>query len=287
MAITYGNLYLDVRTSLRQGGSVSPSTEARELMAFATGKTRAELIRDSGLYMAQDVESKIHGLVSRYMQGEPLAYLIGEWEFYGLPLTLTKEVLIPRPDTEVLVEKALNFCRKNAPCRVLDLCAGSGCIGLAMASQLPEVRVVLGDLSEGALRVCRENTRRNKLSGRVSTMKLNAAAPPSPNLGTVDLIVSNPPYIPSADVDTLDVSVKDFEPHMALDGGGDGLDFYRSIATYWRTVLSPHGALAFEVGIHQATDVKNLMAQAGFINLEITPDLAGIPRVVMGTLPNK
>lgn len=287
MAITYGNLYLDVRTALRQGGSASPSLEARELMMFATEKTSQELMRDSGLYMAQDVEAKVQSLVTRYLQGEPVAYLIGEWSFYDLTLKLSKEVLIPRPDTEVLVERALAFCREQGANRVLDLCAGSGCIGLAMASQLPEIRVFLGDLSEGALSICRENTRRNKLAGRVSTMKLNALAPPSPNLSTVDLIVSNPPYIPTADVETLDVSVKDFEPRMALDGGADGLDFYRAISTYWRTVLRPGGALAFEVGIGQAEDVKRFMEQAGFVQLEIINDLAGIPRVVVGTLPKK
>ena len=167
---------------------------------------------------------------------------------------------------------------------VLDLCAGSGCLGLAIASQVKDARVVLGELSDGALRVCRQNIRRCGLTGRVTAMQLDALHPPLQRLGGFDCIVSNPPYIPTGDLPGLDPSVRDYEPHMALDGGADGLDFYRAICAHWRSVLHPGSRLCFEVGIGKADDVLRLMRSVGFGNLEILPDPAGIPRVVLGDL---
>ena len=223
-------------------------------------------------------------LTARHLAGEPVAYLIGEWEFYGLPLDISKEVLIPRPDTEVLVDQALPYVQSLGNCRVLDLCAGSGCIGLALASQAPQAHVVLGEFSDGALRICRQNTRRNALTGRVIPMTVNALERPDRALGEFHCIVSNPPYIPTGDLPGLDPSVRDYEPHMALDGGADGLDFYRAILRHWPAVLHPGSRLYFEVGIGQADDVLRLMRGVGFGDLEILPDPAGIPRVVLGAL---
>ena len=284
MAITYNDLYLDIRRQLRAADSGDPTLEARELVAFACGKTREELLRDSRLYVTPEVEARVRALVQRHLDGEPTAYLIGEWEFYGLPLDISRDVLIPRPDTEVLAGLAIDFVRKQGECRVLDLCAGSGCVGLAVASQCPGSRVVLGELSEGALRVCRQNVRRNGLSGRVVPMQLDALAAPPAQLGEFRCLVSNPPYIPAGDIPGLDPSVRDFEPHMALDGGADGLDFYRNLAKEWKNALTVGGKLFLEVGIGQADDVLRLLRAQGFGDLEITKDLNGIPRVVHGTL---
>ena len=284
MAITYNDLYLDIRRQLRAAGSGDPTLEARELVAFACGKTREELLRDGRLYVTPEVEERVRSLVRRHLEGEPTAYLIGEWEFYGLPLDISRDVLVPRPDTEVLAELAIRFERTQGDCRVLDLCAGSGCVGLAVASRCPGSRVVLGELSEGALRVCRQNVRRNGLSGRVVPMQMDALAPPPAQLGEFRCLVANPPYIPAGDIPGLDRSVKDYEPHMALDGGADGLDFYRSIAEKWRTVLTVGGRIFLEVGIGQADDVLRLLRAQGFGDLEITKDLHGIPRVVSGAL---
>lgn len=222
MAITYNDLYLEIRRQLRAADSGDPTLESRELVAFACGKTREELLRDSRLYVTPEVEARVRALVQRHLDGEPTAYLIGEWEFYGLPLDISRDVLIPRPDTEVLAGLAIDFVKTQGACRVLDLCAGSGCIGLAVASQCPESRVVLGELSEGALRICRQNIRRNGLSGRVVPMQMDALAPPPAQLGEFRCLVSNPPYIPAGDIPGLDPSVRDYEPHMALDGGADG-----------------------------------------------------------------
>ena len=284
MAITYNDLYLDIRRQLRAADSGDPTLEARELVAFACGKTKEELLRDRRLYATPEVEARVRALVRRHLDGEPTAYLIGEWEFYGLPLDISRDVLIPRPDTEVLAGLAIDFVKTQGECRVLDLCAGSGCVGLAVASQCPGSRVVLGELSEGALRICRQNIRRNGLSGRVVPVQMDALAPPPAQLGEFRCLVSNPPYIPAGDIPGLDPSVRDYEPRMALDGGADGLDFYRSIAKTWKTVLSVGGKLFLEVGIGQADDVLRLLRAQGFGDLEITKDLNGIPRVVHGTL---
>ena len=150
MAITYNNLYLDIRRQLRGAGIEAATLEARELVCFGTGKSREQLQRDGGLYASPELERRVRDLVDRHLAGEPVAYLIGEWEFYGLPLDISPEVLIPRPDTEVLAEQAINYLRTQGECRVLDLCAGSGCVGLAIASQVPQTRVVLGEWSDGA-----------------------------------------------------------------------------------------------------------------------------------------
>ena len=168
--------------------------------------------------------------------------------------------------------------------RVLDLCAGSGCIGLAVAKNVPGSHVVLGEIDEGALRVCRQNIRRTGLSGQAVSMQLNALEKAPKRLGEFDCIVSNPPYIPDGDIAGLDPSVRDYEPHLALKGGVDGLDFYRAICDGWREALRPGGRLYFEVGIGQADDVLRIMRAVGFGDIEVLPDLNGIPRVVWGIL---
>lgn len=284
MATTYNNLYLDIRRQLRQCGIEAATLEARELVCFGTGKTREELSRDGGLYVSPEMERRVLDLVDRHLAGEPVAYLIGEWEFFGLPLDISQDVLIPRPDTEVLAEQAISYIKTQGECRVLDLCAGSGCIGLAVASQAPQARVVLGEYSDSALKICRQNIRRNALSGRVVPMPVNALEKPDRALGEFQCIVSNPPYIPHADLDELDVSVKDYEPHLALDGGEDGLDFYRAISQKWKAALVPGGRLYFEVGIGQADSVLRIMRAEGFGDIQIVKDLHDIPRVVFGTL---
>lgn len=282
MAATYNNLYLDARKRLREAGVEGAQLEARELVCCAAGKSREQFYRDMALYASDPVEEKLAELLERRLAGEPVAYLIGEWEFYGLPLDISESVLIPRPDTETLVDHVVAWLRPLPECRVLDLCAGSGCIGLAIASQVPGARVVLGELDEGALRICRQNIRRNSLSGQVVSLQMDALSDPPPRLGDFDCLVCNPPYIPSGDIAGLDVSVRDYEPHLALDGGTDGLDFYRSVCRRWRDVLHTGSRLAFEVGIGQADDVLRLMRGEGFGELEILPDPAGIPRVVTG-----
>lgn len=284
MATTYNNLYLDVRRRLREAGVEAATLEARELVSFGTGKTKEELMRDGSLYTSPEIEARVEELLERHLEGEPVAYLIGEWEFYGLPLDISPEVLIPRPDTEILVQQLIEDAKALEEVRILDLCAGSGCIGLAAASQLPKSRVVLGEYSEGALKVCRQNIRRNGLSGRVIPVRMDALEKPERNYGEFHCIVSNPPYIPHGDIAGLDESVRDYEPILALDGGEDGLDFYRAISEKWKDNLLPGGRLYFEVGIGQADSVLRIMRSQGFGDIQIVKDLHDIPRVVFGTL---
>ena len=234
MATTYNNLYLDTRARLRKAGIDAAQLEARELLCYASDKSREQLYRDMSLYVSAELERRVEELVQRRLAGEPVAYIVGEWEFYGLPLDISSDVLIPRSDTEVLAERAILRARAAGEGgRVLDLCAGSGCVGLAVAANVPACRVVLGELSEGALRVCKQNVRRNSLNARVTCVSVNALEPPASALWDFDIIACNPPYIPTGDIPGLDVSVRDYEPHMALDGGADGLDFYRAVTQKW------------------------------------------------------
>lgn len=285
MATTYNNLFLDTRTRLRKAGVDNAQLEAREIVCYAADKSREQLYRDMSLYVSAELERRVDELVQRRLAGEPVAYIIGEWEFYGLPMDVSHDVLIPRMDTEVLAERGILKARESGEgARVLDLCAGSGCVGLAVAANAPQCRVVLGELSEGALRVCKQNVRRNELNARVTCLSVNAMEPPSSTLWDFDVIVCNPPYIPTAEIETLDVSVRDYEPHMALDGGEDGLDFYRFIASKWKSALRLGGTLIFEVGIGQAPQVEDILAQNGFEDIKTTADTQGIWRVVEGTI---
>ena len=283
MAIKYNDLYMDLRRRLREAGAEDATQAARELVCTASGKTKNELLRDGLLYASPEVERSAYSLCARHLAGEPVAYLIGEWEFYGLGLDISPAVLIPRPDTEVLVQTVVHELDSGADCRVLDLCAGSGCIGLAAAANLPNARVLLGEYDEEALKICRQNIRRNRLTARVASLKIDAREKPARTLGEFRFLVSNPPYIPSADIETLDASVREHEPRLALDGGTDGLDFYRVICEKWRDALCENGMLFFEVGIGQADQVLRIMRSHGFGDIQIVKDLNNIPRVVYGT----
>ena len=285
MATTYNNLYLDTRNRLRKAGVSQAQTEARELVCYASDKTKEQLFRDMSLYASGELERRVDELVRRRLEGEPVAYIVGEWEFYGLPLDVSREVLIPRDDTEVLAQRAIEKAQEAGEgARVLDLCAGTGCVGLAIAANAPQCRVVLADLSESALRLCKQNVRRNGLNARVTCMSVNAMEQPSSVLWDFDVIACNPPYIPTADIEGLEDSVRRYEPRMALDGGEDGLDFYRFISAKWKSALRLGGSLIFEVGIGQADAVAEIMAENGFENIVITPDTRDIPRVVQGTI---
>ena len=285
MADTYNNLYLDARRALYQAGVEQAQLEARELLCFAADKTREQFLRDLQLYASDGVCARFKELMARRLAGEPVAYIIGEWEFYGLTLDICRDVLIPRSDTETLVERALEHLKdKTGPVRVLDLCAGSGCIGLAVAHQYPNASVVLADWSEDALRVCRQNIRRCGLSGQVSSARVNALEAPPALLTGFDLILSNPPYIPTADLAGLDASVRDYEPHMALDGGEDGLDFYRAIASKWKNALNDGGTLIFEIGYDQAPQVEYILAANGYGEIQTFKDPGDHWRVVEGNV---
>lgn len=283
MVLSYNDLYLNLRKRLRREGVAASALEARELICAASEKSQEQFYRDLPLYAPNEVQERLEELLVRRLTGEPVAYLVGEWEFYGLTLTINPHVLIPRPDTELLVDRAVDLMEEAGPgARVLDLCTGSGCVGLAVAARIPGARAVLLDASPEALAVAKENIRRNQLSARVTALLGDAKETPEPALWDFDVITCNPPYIPTGVIPTLDSSVRDYEPHLALDGGSDGLDFYRRIAPLWRDSLRLGGSLLFEVGIDQAQAVQAILKAAGYMDIKIREDLAGIARVVEG-----
>ena len=282
---TYNDIYLSARNILRQCGIEGYNLEARVLVAQAAGKTTAQLLRDMNLYTSPEVESKVQDYTARRLRGEPVAYITGSWEFYGLPITVTPDVLIPRMDTELLVDIAKYLLiGKKMDARILDLCCGSGCIACALGHELPAAKLVAVDISASALEVSRINVAANRLNSRVICMQADAMASPPLGIGQFDMIVSNPPYIPSGDIIGLDCSVRDFEPIWALDGGEDGLKFYKSIIKYWKSLLRPGGYLVFEVGEGQAETVKEMLLSAGFAAAWTHPDTLNVERVVVGQM---
>ena len=286
MTITYHDLFATIRKALQAAGGEAAQLETREILCVASGKTGEELYRDFSLYTTDAIAERSLALLARREKGEPIAYLVGEWSFCGLPFDVSPAALIPRVDTEMLAQLAVNRLEAvPGHSRVLDLCAGTGCVGLTAAAQVKTARAVLVDLSDGALDLCKRNIRRHRLTGRAVYLKGDALQPPSHALGQFDVLVCNPPYIATGDLDGLDASVKDFEPLMALDGGEDGLDFYRAVTTLWKPAIKPGGHLLYEVGIGQAEDVAWLLVRAGYENIRITRDTGGIDRVVEGQRP--
>jgi len=283
---TYNDIYLRVRKNLKTAGIENSEFEARLIVSHCADRSRGELLAMSKIYATdQKINKKIDESLERRLTGEPLAYILGEWEFYGIPITVNEHVMIPRIDTEVLARETINVLnRKVWQTRMLDLCAGSGCIGLAVAANVPNCRIVMMDSSEKALAVCRANMLKNNLSRNITAMDADILIKPPAILGEFDVIVSNPPYIPTADIEKLDESVRAYEPHEALDGGEDGLDYFRAIATNWRKLLKPGGNLAFECGIDQSAAVRYIMKQNGFGNVKTYKDTLGIERVIIGMI---
>lgn len=261
---------------------------ARNLLCYVSGKSHESVIADRDKYASEAVSEELDKLVQRILQEEPLAYVLGEWSFYGMNLHVNPSVLIPRDDTcavtALAIKKALFL--EQSP-RILDLCTGSGCIGLAIASRVKDARVTLADISKDALSVARKNAMRLKLSGRVSCYQADALQPAPGFLGKFDMIVSNPPYITSAEMEQLPKSVRDYEPHLALHGGADGLLFYRQIIKNYCDALKPGGFLCFEFGMDQGDDVCSLLEANGFTVVERVNDFNGIERAVMAQYAGK
>lgn len=288
MASTYHDLRLDARRALEQAGVEAADFESWQIVSAASGKTREELLRDETLYVNDELVRQVASMVARRRREEPLAYVLGEWSFHHLDFFVDKTALIPRIDTEILADLAISYLRQiPGNTRVLDLCAGTGCLGITIASAVKTARSVLVELADGPLDLCKRNIRRHKLTGRVVHLKGDVTLPPSPALGQFDVVVCNPPYIATGEIPYLDPSVKDYEPMMALDGGPDGLTFYRSVIDLWKPALKPGGTLLFEVGIDQAKPVATLMARAGYQKILITRDTNKIERVVSGRRPQE
>ena len=274
MVKKYSQLYLEARRSfMEQEDQQSASLLARNLLCFVSGKSQEQILADREKYACEAVCEAMEAAVARILAGEPLAYVLGEWEFYGMSLYVDKNVLIPRDDTVAVTQLAIKkgLFLEQEP-RILDLCTGSGCIGLAIAHRVKDAKVTLADISKDALAVARKNVGRQKLAGRVTCVQVDALAEPSAFMGKFDLIVSNPPYITTREMEELDDSVKNYEPHLALHGGSDGLDFYRAIAKNYTKVLKPGGYICFEYDPAQADDVCALLEKNGYTVLERAKD---------------
>ncbi len=282
MVMTYGELYRRMRRELEQTEGTQSAVIARELLSLASGHEPAKLMGMQSIYAPDKVGECAMALTVRILAGEPLAYVLGKWSFYGLELTVTPDVLIPRDDTMAVVELALEQ-RESLPekPRVLDLCTGSGCIGLALASQWSDARVTMADLSPQALRIAKQNVTDLHMSGRVTCVQADATKPADPFLGKFDLLISNPPYITTAEMPELQPSVRDYEPHMALWGGEDGLDFYRAIAQNYASAIKPGGSLCLEFGQGQEDGVSRILQQHDFEILRLRKDAGGIIRAVL------
>ena len=289
MVKKYSDLYLDARrTLLQQEDAATAGMMARNLLAHFTGRTQEEILSDRDMYAGEDVCRNMDDAVKRLLEGEPLPYVLGEWEFYGLTLCVDKHVLIPRDDTVAVASLAINQgIFLNHDPRILDLCTGSGCIGLAIASRIRDARVTLADISKDALAVAKKNITAHKLSARVSCVQADALSPAPAFLGKFDMIVSNPPYITGPEMAELPDSVKLYEPHIALFGGRDGLDFYRSIAVNYSRALKPGGYLALEFGDDQGDDVCRILEDNGYTILERTRDYNDRERAVLAQYGRK
>lgn len=283
MVKKYSDLYVETRHRLlatedpQRAGMI-----ARELLCAASGQSQEYLIAHRELFASEETCRKLEAYADRAAAGEPLAYILGEWDFFGMTLYISSDVLIPRDDTCALAELAVErgLLLEQDP-RILDLCTGSGCVGLAIAQKVKDARVTLADISREALAVAKKNVTLQKLTGRVSCVQVDALGTPPAFLGAFDMIVSNPPYVRSDEMLGLEPSVRDFEPHLALDGGEDGLDFYRTIIGNYKAVLKENGLMAFEFGMGQGDDVCQILVDNGFEILQRKKDFGNIERAVI------
>ena len=271
-------LYEMLTAKLSDAGIPDAAFDARCMIEQIGGASLPQLMLHDSLTQVQ-VET-LQAMAQERCKGRPLQYLLGEWEFYGLRLFVGEGVLIPRADTEALVDTALEFCKGLENPRIIDLCSGSGCIPIALRENLPQAQVHAAEWSEQALHFLRKNAALHDsdvVIHHADVLDEGFAR----QFSQLDLIVSNPPYLTAQEMRELQTEVR-HEPEMALLGGEDGLHFYREITRIWKSALRCGGMLAFEVGDGQAQDVCKILEEQAFSDLKIIPDLAGLERVVTG-----
>ncbi len=301
--MTYRKAREKAAQSFAAAGIEEAENQSRLLLEYVTRKGLAWYLANEENPMPPEQEKRYADLAEQRVRRIPLQYLTGEQEFMGLPFFVSEEVLIPRQDTELLAETAIRFLREEKikcgerteksaeeggsdfsallqsrrPPRVLDLCTGSGCLAISLACFCPEAEVCGSDVSEAALRLAEKNAARNGTHVAWIESDLFSSID-----GKFDLIVCNPPYIPTAEIAGLMPEVRDFEPSTALDGGADGLSFYRAILAACGEHLKPGGGLFFEIGCGQGAAVCSMMEEHDFVAIQVIPDLAGLDRVVTG-----
>lgn len=283
----YGNMtikqaYIKGRDILFQAGLSSPAFDAMCLLNEAFGiSDRADLAL-CGDETANSENLKLYFKLIDRRTNEPLQYILGRWEFDGMELSVGEGVLIPREDTMAVVEAAQSALRGKQKPRILDLCAGTGAVGLALAGRISDAEVVCVELSDSALPYLQTNIREFG-DGRVKLVIADVLKPPSAQFGKFDCIVSNPPYIPTENIYSLQWEVLR-EPHMALDGGRDGLDFYRAICSKWLKLLIPGGVIAFEIGYDIREGTEEIMRQNSIGHISLLKDVCGVDRCIFGTV---
>ena len=274
------DLYLKLRGILSEAGIEAPELEARLLIEGETGMNRASQIANSNSEISGEIQEKLISMAQKRAGHLPLQYILGKWSFMGFEFKVGEGVLIPRDDTEVLVGLCLDYLKASDGKTALDLCAGSGAVSVAL-DKLANADVTAVELSDKAYNFLLENIKGTNIKphkGDIFECYRDFEAK------SFDLIASNPPYIKTDEIETLQTEVG-YEPKTALDGGADGLDFYRAIARRWTPLLKSGGAMAFELGEGQAEYVGGLMADHGYINIKTAKDLGGTDRAIIGILP--
>ncbi len=273
-----------VAAYLAQRSIDAPRLSAELLLSHVLDMKRIELYTQFDKPVAKRQLDQLHELVKRAGQHEPVAYLTGKTEFYSLELNVTCDCMIPRPETELLVQRAIEFLRtRTGVQRVCDLCTGCGCIAVAIAKNFPSAGIIATDICDAALRVAAQNLEKYELNDRVELLRGDLFDPIVPHLDAdgFDLIVCNPPYVSSTEYDKLDKNVKDYEPRLALFAGEDGLDVYRRICEKVGQFLKPQAALMLEIGYAQGPDVRALLEQTGvFAEIKLEKDLHENDRIV-------
>ena len=267
---------------LTQKGVDAPRLSAELLLSNVLGLKRIELYTQYNKVVAQEQLDRLRDLVKRAGLHEPVVYLVGKTEFYSIEFEVTPDCLIPRPETELAVQRSIEFLRKRTgPQFVCDLCTGCGVIAVAIAKNVPDAKVIATDISEAALAVAGRNIEKHKLAERIDLRRGDLFEPLVPQLDQFDLITCNPPYVTAAQYEALDKNVKDYEPRIALYAGQDGLDLYRKIVEKVNQFLKPDAALLLEIGYQQGPAVRELLAQTGgFQQIRIDKDLQSHDRVV-------
>lgn len=265
-------------------GNDNSRLEAEVLLAHLMGKDRMGLYLNYDTPLREEERTAYRDMIQRRTAGEPVAYIVGHKEFWSMRFAVNPECLIPRPETEHLVEEAVRMGGdRRSPLRVLEIGHGCGAVAIALAKELEDAQVVATDVSPGAHSLARENAEAHGVRGRIRFILADLF--PSEE-GPFDLICSNPPYIPTAEILRLAPEVRDYEPLTALDGGEDGLRFFREIAQRSPDFLVPGGVLLLEMGAEQDTQVAAILQERGFIETDLIPDYAGVKRVIKAQWPN-
>ena len=278
--VTIGELYANVKSMLKKVDIDTYRFESKCIMEHAFKIELPRLLLNADSAAPDEIVKFVHSMVNKRSTGYPLQYILGEWVFYGLPFKVGEGVLIPRPDTETIIDTVLKKYNadKNSSPRIADLCSGSGCIAVTLKKEIPDAHVTAIEVSDTALEYLKENAELNGadieiIKGDVLDESL------AEKLEQFDIIVSNPPYLSKNDMDNLQTEVS-FEPQSALDGGQDGLEYYRKMTSIWKNKIKPGGLFFYEIGIGQGEEVKEIFLENGFENTEFSRDTADIIRIV-------